>query len=59
MTPIYAELSAAPHLPPVLRAQPESNAVCQFMSLLSGRGEIEVIEDNGELFLVSHPVTTD
>ena len=57
MTPIYAEISAAPHLPPVLRVQPDINAVCHFMNLLSGRAEIEVIEDNGELFLVSHPVT--
>lgn len=59
MTPIYAEISAAPHLPPVLRVQPEGNALWQFMGQLQGRAEIEVIEDNGELFLVSHPVTAD
>lgn len=59
MTPILAEISAAPHLPPALRLHSEGNAVAHFMSALSGRAEIEVIEDNGELFLVSHPVTAD
>lgn len=58
MTPILAEISAAPHLPPVLRQQAESHVLRDFLSALSGASEIEVIEDNGELFLVSHPVTT-
>ncbi len=59
MTPIYADISAAPHLPPALRVQPEGNVMFQFMGLLSGRGDIQVIEENGELFVVSHPITTD
>ena len=58
MTPILAEISAAPQLPPVLRSQTESNTLRDSMGELSGMSEIEVIEDNGELFLVSHPVTT-
>lgn len=59
MTPILSEISAAPHLPPALRPHSEANAVTQFMSALSGRAEMEVIEENDELFLVSHPVAAD
>ncbi len=58
MTPIVAEISAAPHLPAALRPRVEHHIIADFMGLISGLSEIEVIEENGELFLVSHPVTT-
>lgn len=54
MTPIVAEISAAPHLPHSLRHRLETNALAEFMGLVSGVGEIDVIEENGELYLVSH-----
>lgn len=55
MTPIYAEISAAPHLPPALRVQFEGGVNNSF----SRHAANDVIEDNGELILVSHPVTGD
>lgn len=58
MTPIVAEISAAPHLPASLRPRFESNALADFMGYISRAAEIEVIEENGELYLVSHPITT-
>lgn len=58
MTPIVAEISAAPHLPHALRQRVERNILADFVGLVSGAAEMEFIEDNGELYLVSHPVTT-
>ena len=55
MLPI-AELSAAPHFPQPLRPSAGSHALADFMTALSGLETIEVIEENGELRLVSHPV---
>ncbi|MEQ1719228.1 MAG: hypothetical protein ABL907_25125 [Hyphomicrobium sp.] len=52
-----AEVSAAPHFPYALRPVQESNALSAFMQVLSAPGAIEVIEYNGELRLVSHPMT--
>lgn len=49
-----AEISAAPHFPHALRSSVESNAVASFVQALSDLAEIQVIEENGELRLVSH-----
>lgn len=57
MTPITAEISAAPHMPHSLRPRTELNALAEFMGLLANPADVEVIEENGELFLVAHPVT--
>ena len=53
MLPI-AELSAAPHFPVPLRPSAGSHALADFMTALSSIDAIEVIEENGELRLVSH-----
>ena len=49
-----AEISAAPHFPYALRPSGESNAIASFILSLSDLAEIDVIEENGELRLVSH-----
>jgi hypothetical protein len=58
MTPIFADISAAPHLPPALRSY--SDAEMTAHSNLSGRSQqAEAMQDSRELFLVSHPFTAD
>lgn len=59
MTPIVAEISAAPHLPHSLRPRLENNALAEFMGFFANASETTLIEENGELFLVTHPVTID
>lgn len=55
MMMIAAEVSAAPHLPHALRpATAESHTLASLMQILSAAQELEVIEENGELRLVSH-----
>lgn len=49
-----AEISAAPHLPHTLRPAAESHALTSLLQALSTPQGIEVIEENGELRLVSH-----
>jgi hypothetical protein len=56
---MIAEISAAPHFPQALRPAIAHNTITDFMSALSGLADIEVIEENGELRLVSHPITDD
>lgn len=58
MTPIVADISAAPHLPASLRSYSEGNVLAGFMALMCDAESIEVFEENGELFIVSHPVTS-
>lgn len=52
-----AEISAAPHLPFALRPAIESNGVVSLMKMLGNLSDVQVIEENGELRLVAHPVT--
>jgi len=59
MMMITSELSAAPHLPPPLRALSQPNTLANFMWVLSNAGQIEIVEENGELHLVCHPLTAD
>ncbi len=51
------EISAAPHLPPALRSEVERNAVCDFMLMLSG--DLQLIEEDGELRLLSYPAAAE
>ncbi len=51
------DISAAPHLPPALRSQTESNIVTDFMMMLSG--DLQLIEENGELRLLSYPAAAE
>lgn len=60
MMTIAAEISAAPHFPQAMRSAVEPvNALCAFMAALQGGDVIEVIEENGELCLVSHPNSSE
>lgn len=47
------EISAAPHLPPALRPLAERHVLADFMFALDG--ELQIVEENGELRLVSYP----
>jgi len=60
MMTIAAEISAAPHFPQaMLPAAGRGAALCTSIGALQGLTEIEVIEENGELRLVSHPITSE
>ncbi len=60
MTTIAAEISAAPHFPQAMRpATGPFKALPTFIGALQGLADIEVIEENGELRLVSHPITSE
>ncbi|MCB1483678.1 MAG: hypothetical protein KDJ17_02170 [Hyphomicrobiaceae bacterium] len=60
MMTIAAEISAAPHFPHSMRSAIEPvNALSVFVGALEGVSEIEVIEENGELRLVCHPITAE
>jgi hypothetical protein len=60
MMTIAAEISAAPHFPQAMRGGAGSgNALFATVSAWEGHAEIEVIEENGELRLVSHPITSE
>ncbi len=60
MMTIAAEISAAPHFPQAMRgAAGRGAALCTSIGAWEGLAEIEVIEENGELRLVSHPITSE
>ncbi len=60
MMTIAAEISAAPHFPQaMLGAAGPGTALFASVSAWEGLAEIEVIEENGELRLVSHPITSE
>ncbi len=60
MMTIAAEISAAPHFPQaMLPAAGRGAAPFAFVSAWEALAEIEVIEENGELRLVSHPITSE
>ena len=60
MTTIAAEISAAPHFPQAMRiATGPVKALPAFISALQDLAGIEVIEENGEIRLVSHPITSE
>ena len=50
-----AELTAAPHFPEALRPMVERNILADLVQALNGSEALAVIEDNGELRLVSVP----
>ncbi len=60
MMTIAAEISAAPHFPQPMRlAAGQGTALLTFSDALQCLAGIEVIEENGELRLVSHPITSE
>lgn len=60
MMTIAAEISAAPHFPQAMRGAVEPvSTLSPFISTLQGLAEIEVIEENGERRLISHPITSE
>ena len=60
MMTIAAEISAAPHFPQAMRPTAgRGAALFTLVSAWEGLTEIEVIEENGELRLVSHPITSE
>lgn len=51
------EMSAAPHLPPVLRPGNENYAIADFKFTLNG--DLQIVEENGELRLLAYPNTAE
>jgi hypothetical protein len=50
-----AELTAAPHFPEAMRAQVGRNALAEFIQVMNSGEAVVIVEDNGELRLVSAP----
>ncbi|MBL8883322.1 MAG: hypothetical protein JNL45_09750 [Hyphomicrobium sp.] len=60
MMTIAAEISAAPHFPEAMRPTAgRGTALFTFIGALQDLAGNEVIEENGELRLVSHPITSE
>lgn len=50
-----AELTAAPHFPEAMRAQALRNTLADFIQAMNSQEAVVLVEDNGELRLVSAP----
>jgi hypothetical protein len=50
-----AEITAAPHFPEAMRPAVQGHALSDFLRAMNGDGALAIVEENGELRLVSIP----